>query len=135
LQKVYQVCQKFNDLDQDADGFLSEDEVGRVRPFYNTGSTMVPFFLERVFDEHITSISPLHNRPAMSLVEFVDFLLAWQNRGQPASCRHAPWHTAAEPVIGIWHVIGDTQHNCSLVALVSIAWAFGRDDELEIRHI
>lgn len=89
MQKVEQVWQKFSDLDRDGDGLLNMQEVGSVRPNSAGHSTMAPYFLQRVWEVHVTAVSPVDKMPAMSLEEFVDFLLAWQNRGQAASCRHA----------------------------------------------
>ena len=85
LQKVQQVWQKFSDLDRNGDGLLSQEEVGAVRPSNSGPSTMAPYFLQRVWEVHVAAVSPVDKQLAMSLEEFVDFLLAWQHRGQPAS--------------------------------------------------
>lgn len=89
VQKVGQIWQKFSDLDRDGDGLLSIEELGPIRPINTQAhqSTMAPYFLERVWEVHVTTISPAHKQPAMSLEDFSDFLLAWQHRGQPAACR------------------------------------------------
>lgn len=95
LQKAVEVWNRFSELDGDGDGHLEMEEVGLVRPYRNSGmSTMAPYFLQRVWEVHVNSLSPVHRQPAMSLTEFVDFLLAWDHRGEPAACRHAPSATS-----------------------------------------
>lgn len=90
VQKAMEVRYKFDDLDRNGDGLLSQEEVGAVWPSKSGPSTMAPYFLQRVFEVHVAAVSPIDKQPAMSLEEFVDFLLAWEHCGQPASSRHAP---------------------------------------------
>lgn len=78
---------KFIELDDDGDGLLTPDALALVRPIPE-GSSMVPYFLQRVFEEHVHQCSPLTKQPGMALSEFVDFLMAWNHRGQAHSTRH-----------------------------------------------
>lgn len=82
LQKLQDVQCKFIELDENGDGYLTQEELARVRPGEYGVSSMVPYFVQRVFEQHVQGCSPLTKQPGMSMAEFVDFLMAWNHRGQ-----------------------------------------------------
>lgn len=88
LQKTHDVHSKFVELDDDGDGLLTQEALACVRPTAEGVSSMVPYFVQRVFEQHVHQCSPLTNEPGMVLTEFVEFLMAWNHRGQPHSTRH-----------------------------------------------
>lgn len=89
LQKLRDVQCKFMELDHDHDGFLTQDELALVRPAQEGISSMVPYFVQRVFEQHVRQCPPCKTVPGMSIAEFVDFLMAWNHRGQDHSTKCA----------------------------------------------
>lgn len=103
LQKTHDVHCKFVELDDDGDGLLTQEALACVRPTDEGVSSMVPYFVQRVFERHVHQCSPLTNEPGMALSEFVEFLMAWNHRGQPHSTRRAISLPQAHVCSYTWH--------------------------------
>eukprot|EP00892_Ulva_mutabilis_P006966 jgi/Ulvmu1/4641/UM002_0372.1 len=88
FQKLQDVKNKFVELDEDGDGHLTPDELARVRPGALGLSSMVPYFVQRVFEQHVQGCAPQTKQPGMSMTEFVDFLMAWNHRGQQHATKY-----------------------------------------------
>lgn len=98
MQKSAAVVQRFCELRGDNEAFaLFPHQLMDVRRATLdpkrvpcTVQSMVPLFVDRIFEVHVRGHCPVTGEPAMSLAEFADFLLAWNYRGHLASIKCAP---------------------------------------------
>jgi hypothetical protein len=96
VQKTEAIVQRFVQLKgHNASFSLFPEQLMDVRTAphmedpHRTVPSMAAYFVERVFEVHVHGACPHTGRPAMTLAEFADFLLAWNYRGHPASTRCA----------------------------------------------
>lgn len=86
FQSTRRVQGTFLALDEDMNNLLSRQEFSQI-----SNGTMSPLFISRVFEEHVMKQKPLTRggqRDEMDLVAFTDFVLAWDNRHQPAAIKY-----------------------------------------------
>mmetsp|Transcript_26718 Transcript_26718/g.75056 ORF Transcript_26718/g.75056 Transcript_26718/m.75056 type:complete len:460 (-) Transcript_26718:344-1723(-) len=82
LKSADRLYKMFMDLDQNMTGSLSRSEL------WQYSRTMTPLFLSRVFEEHAgrcRSQGGPRSKGEMVFMEFLDFVLAWQNKNSPPS--------------------------------------------------
>ncbi len=73
LQNFWRIYKKYVELDRDKNGMLSKDELIRFGP------GLTPIFIDRIFEEY----QKYEN--AFDFKQFIDFVLAMENRKHPAS--------------------------------------------------
>lgn len=76
LSNFWRIYKKYIDLDKDKNGMLSKEELIKFSP----GLTMI--FIERIFEEY----QKYEN--AIDFKQFIDFVLAIENRKHPASIQY-----------------------------------------------
>ncbi|KAG1658634.1 hypothetical protein FOA52_007568 [Chlamydomonas sp. UWO 241] len=84
LQSTMRVHNTFMRLDETSRGVLNIAEFSQI-----SGNTMSPLFLERIFEEHVvTRRGQAGTRDMMDLLDFTDFVLAWDHRSSPAAIKY-----------------------------------------------